>query len=312
MEPTTMKKKFLVTGGAGFIGSHVTELLCDLGHDVCVIDDLSFGYKKFVDRRATFIHGSIGDKKMVENALEDVDVVIHLAASSIIKFSFEKPQEYYENNVTNGIVLLEAMRKKHVNKIIFSSTAAVYGIAEEQPIKETTPKSPITIYGSSKLAFEYALQAYYHSFGIESVSLRYFNAYGPRDEQQPVTRAVPAWIQAILHNETLPVYWKGRQLRDYIFVKDIAQAHIAVLETKGCTIYNIGCGKGIWMKDIFKTLEKISGKKLKTKDLGERNGDPAKLVADISKIKKELGWQPKTSLKKGLTETFKYYQKTLG
>lgn len=300
-----------VTGGAGFIGSHVTELLCDQGHRVNVIDDLRFGYKKFVDKRATFFNISLVNTKELEEALQSVDIIMHLAASSIISASYTDPVGYFENNLINGIKLLEAMRKKGVKKIIYSSTSSVYGEPEKTPIRESDPTNPLNAYAASKLAFEQALNAYYHAFGIESVSLRYYNAYGPRDEQLPRTRAIPMWIDAILQDKPIPWYWQGRQTRDYVYVKDIAQAHLDVLSLSGVHIFNIGSGKGILMKDVFHTLEKVIGKKLATIDMGERKGDPMKSYADITKIKQMVGWEPKVSLEEGLQETFEYYKNTL-
>ena len=300
--------KVLVTGGAGFIGSHVTELLCDKGVGVIVVDDLSSGFNKFVDKRAKFVKASIGNEKLMASLLKKVDVVIHLAASSIIKSSYERPLEYFENNVVNGVKLLEAMRKAGVKKIINSSTAAVYGEPKRVPIKEEDAKNPISPYGVSKLAFENALSAYYHSFGIESVSLRYFNAYGPRDEQKPASRAVAIWIKAALKGKPLPLYWKGEQIRDYVYVGDIARVHLEVMNIGGINFFNIGSGNGIKMRDVLSALEEIVGKKLKVVDKGERRGDPQKLYADISKIKKEVGWRPKVSLQEGLSKTFEYYK----
>ena len=300
--------KIVVTGGAGFIGSHITELLCNKRHNVVVVDDLSFGYESFVDKRATFIHGNIGDEKLMKRTLKGADIVVHLAASSIIKFSYENPLSYFENNLLNGIKLLEVMRYNNVKKIINSSTAAVYGNPKKVPVQENDQKKPLNTYGASKLAFEEALRAYYHAYGIESVSLRYFNAFGPRDEQKPATRAVPMWIKAVIADKPVEMYWGGKQKRDYIFVKDIAQAHIDVLNVRGLHYYNIGSGNGVVMKNIAKTIEKIAGRKLQTIDKGERKGDPAKLVADISRIKKEVGWEPKISLEEGLRETYNYYK----
>lgn len=296
-----------MTGGAGFIGSHVTELLCNRGYAVTVVDDLRFGYKKFVDRRALFRKHSIEDLKAMEKALEGIDAVMHLAASSIISVSYQKPLEYFENNFTNGLTLLEAMRKTGVTKIIYSSTSSVYGEPTKTPISEDMPTNPLHPYAASKLAFEYALQAYYYSFGIESVSLRYYNVYGPRDEQKPPTRAIPMWIDAVLRNKPVPWYWQGRQIRDYVYVKDIAQAHLDVLNLKGIHCFNIGSGKGVLMKDVFKMLEKIVGRKLKTKDMGERLGDPMRSFADIRKIRHAVGWVPNVSLEEGLAKTLAYY-----
>lgn len=303
-----MVKNILITGGAGFIGSHVTELFCDHGFNVTVIDDLRFGYKKFVDKRAKFLKTSLENTKGLNRALEGVDAVIHLAASSIISFSYIRPLEYFENNLINGIRLLEAMRKKGVKKIINSSTSSVYGQPKKTPIKENDATNPLNAYSASKLAFEQALTSYYNSYGVESVSLRYYNAYGPRDEQKPVTRAIPMWIGAILKNKPVPWYWKGSQIRDYVYVKDIAQAHLDVLKLKGIHCFNIGSGQGIIMKDVLKTLESVVGKKLETIDMGERKGDPMKTFADIGKIKRVVGWFPKISLEEGLRETFEYYK----
>lgn len=298
-----------MTGGAGFIGSHVTELLCNRGYSVTVVDDLRFGYKKFVDRRALFRKHSIGDLKAMEKALEGIDVVMHLAASSIISVSYQKPLEYFENNFINGLTLLEAMRKRRVAKIIYSSTSSVYGEPTKTPISEDMPTNPLHPYAASKLAFEHALLAYYYSFGIESVSLRYYNAYGPRDEQKPPTRAIPMWIDAILRNKPVPWYWRGQQVRDYVYVKDIARAHLDVLELKGVHCFNIGCGEPVVMKNVLATLEKIVGRKLKRKDMGQRKGDPMKSFADTGKIRHMVGWVPEVSLEEGLAETFAYYKR---
>lgn len=304
----TEGEKILVTGGAGFIGSHVTELLCDYGYTVVVVDDLRFGYEKFIDKRAEFFKIALEDSDTIEKILEGVDVVMHLAASSIISLSYERPLEYFENNLTNGIKLLEAMKKRGVKKIIYSSTSSVYGEPQKIPIEEDAPTNPLNAYSASKLAFEQALISYYHSFGIESVSLRYYNAYGPRDEQKPRTRAVPMWIEAILNNKPIPWHWQGRQVRDYIYVKDVAKAHLNVLNLKGIHCFNIGSGQGVYMHDVLKTLEKIVGRELKTRDMGERKGDPMESFADISKIKKVAGWIPKVTLEEGLRETFEYYR----
>ncbi len=300
--------KILVTGGAGFIGSNVTELLCDQKYNVIVLDDLRFGYKKFVDKRSKFFQISLDDKKALKKALDGVDVVMHLAASSIIEFSYKDPLGYFENNVTNGIKLLEAMREKGVKKIIYSSTSSVYGQPKKNPIKETTPTNPLNAYAASKLAFEQALNAYYHAYGIESVTLRYYNAYGPRDEQMPKTRAIPMWIEAILQKKPVPWYWQGRQTRDYVYVEDIARAHLAVLHLAGIHCFNIGSGKGVLMKNVLRTLEKIVGRHLVTVDMGDRKGDPMKSYADISKIKKAVDWTPKITLEEGLRMTYAYYK----
>ncbi len=168
---------------------------------------------------------------------------------------------------------------------------------------------PINPYGASKLSFEPALSAYYHSFGIEAIVLRYFNVYGPADDQADCPRAMPIWIKAALKDKPLKLYWKGKQRRDYVFVEDIAHANLLAAEKgKGFRVYNVGSGQGIWMTDIIKIIGKLFQKKLKIKNMGKRPGDSAYVVADISRIKKELGWEPMVGLTEGLQRTINYYQ----
>ncbi len=300
--------KIIVTGGAGFIGSHVVEHLCNNSHAVTVIDDLRFGYESFVDKRAKLLKIPLEKVHTIEKEFEDVSVVIHLAASSIIEFSYQEPIKYFENNVLNGMRLLEVMRKKGVKKIIYSSTSSVYGQPKKTPIKEDDPTVPLNAYAASKLAFEQVLTAYYHSYGIQTITFRPFNVYGPRDEQKPRTRAIPMWIEAILDNKPVSWYWQGKQIRDYVYVADVAKAHQAVLNLEGIHSFNIGSGKKVQMKDILYILQKIAGKKFELIDLGERKGDPLKSYADITKIKKVTGWSPKTSLKEGIKLTYAYFQ----
>lgn len=300
--------RLIVTGGAGFIGSHVVELLCNNNHTVTVIDDLRFGYERFVDKRAKLLKVPLEEVHTIEKEFEGVFVVIHLAASSIIKSSYQEPIKYFENNVMNGMKLLEVMKKKGVKKIIYSSTSSVYGQPKKIPIKEDDPTIPLNAYAASKLTFEQILIAYYHSYGIHSVTFRYFNVYGPRDEQKPRTRAIPMWIEAILDNKPVPWYWQGRQIRDYIYIKDAVQVYLDVLSLRGIHCFNIGSGRAVQMKDILNTLQKIAGKKLELIDMGERKGDPIKSYADITKIEKTAGWLPKTSLEEGLKMTYAYYE----
>jgi len=300
--------RILVTGGAGFIGSNVARLLCDSGHAVTVLDNLSFGYRELVDPRCRFLCGDLGDEDQLLEAMEGVDAVMHFAASSIIARSFADPMEYVRNNVLNGARLLEAMRRARVRHIVFSSSASVYGEPQRIPVPENDPKRPLHIYGASKLAFEDLLQGYYHAFGINSVSLRYFNAYGPGDLQEPVTRAVPRWVRATITDEPIVLYWQGQQYRDYVFVDDIARAHVQVLGMEGLNVYNLGMGHGILMRDVVSALQELVDKPLTIIDGGQRDGDPMRLVADISRIRSEVGWQPETGLREGLLQTVRFYE----
>jgi len=304
--------KVLVIGGAGFIGSHVTARLCEKRQEVSVFDDLSTGYEDNLDKRAKLIKANLSDRQMLDLAVEGKDAIIHLAAESIIEDSIRDPERTLKRNINYAINILEAMRKNNVKHIVFASSAAVYGEpAEEKLIKEESIKKPLQAYGSSKIAIEKILLGYYNSFGINSVSLRFFNAYGPRDDMLPVRRAVPRWIKAVILNRPVELFWKGEQIRDYIYAGDIAEAHLAVLGKPGCHQYNIGSGKGTKVKEILEAVFKAAGKRVKVIDAGERKGDPNFLVADISKIEREIGWKPKVGLEEGMKETYKFYKNNI-
>jgi UDP-glucose 4-epimerase len=304
--------RVVITGGAGFIGSRVARTLADEGHAVIVIDDLSFGRRSLLDPRCEFVEADIGDAVAIRPALDGADVVMHFAASSIIARSLTNPMEYVRNNVVAATTLLEVMREAGVRRMVFSSSAAVYGEPERVPVPEEAARRPLQMYGATKLAFEEILSAYVSSFGFDAVCLRYFNAYGPGDLQEPVTRAVPRWIRAALCGEALVTYWGGRQRRDYVYVDDIARAHVAVLGLTGFHAFNLGSGDGVIMADVAHTLERVLGTHLDLVDIGERPGDPSQLVADISRIQQVVGWQPTIGLEEGLTAAVAFYQATRG
>lgn len=303
-----MKKKILVTGGAGFIGGNTTRLLCDEGFDVVVFDNLSTGHRELIDKRAKFIQGDLSDPKTIDTALKGVDRVFHFAAVSYIKSSIDDPKRCFEDNVMGTVNLLEGMRKNGVKFIVNSSSASVYGEPEVIPVTEDSVKQPLQPYGASKLAAEAVLSAYYHTFGINSTSLRYFNAYGPFDEVRPITRAVPNWVRQVINGQPISLYWKGQQYRDYIFVEDIAAAHFAVMDLTGYNYFNIGTGKGVLMADLLESIFRALGRRTSIVDLGERLGDPMKLVADTTKITRAVGWKPTRSLDEGIKRTVEYFK----
>ncbi len=309
---TTMKA--LVTGGAGFIGSTLVKYLCDHGYDVVVIDDLSSSGRTEIDPRAKLIVGSIGNRKLLDQHMKGTDVVFHLAALGVISLSLKDPQAAFRDNLTYGVEVLESMRAHGVKKIIYSSSSSAYGEPERNPVREGDRKEPINPYGASKYTFEAALSSYAHSFGINAIALRYYNVYGPGDEQTPVTRAVPSWIQWALTGDTIWIHWAGEQIKDYIYVDDVAEANLLAAKSglTGFHAYNVGSGIGRKMMEIARAVEKAVGKKLKIVDRGARPGDPHELVADISNIKKDLGWSPKMDLETGLKHTVAYYADRLG
>ncbi|MBV9120892.1 MAG: UDP-glucose 4-epimerase, partial [Chloroflexi bacterium] len=250
---------------------------------------------------------SFDDSQVLDAELPGTDVVMHFAASSIIQFAFERPVEYFHNNVTRGVSLLEGMRRHGVPRIVFSSTASVYGEPTRVPIDEEDPKQPAQAYGASKLAFEAVLSAYYYAYGIHSTAFRYFNAYGPNDEQQPATRAVPRWIKAALRGEPLTLFWGGRQLRDYVFVEDIVAAHLLAMRAEGCRRYNLGSGTGVLMIDLAREILAATNSRSEIVDAGERPGDPSQLVASTARVQAELGWKPAWSRSAALEKTIAFY-----
>jgi UDP-glucose 4-epimerase len=301
--------KIFVTGGAGFIGSHVTDLLIREGYEVTVYDNLSTGYLDYINPKAKFVLGDLADKEKLTREIRDHDGVIHLASESIIEKSIKNPEETLKRNINFAINLLEAMRANKIDKIVFSSSAAIYGETKGYPVREDDCKEPLQPYGASKLAIESILSGYFHSFKIKSVSLRYFNVYGPRDDQLPVTRAVPKWIKSMLLHQKILLYWKGKQIRDYIYVEDLAKAHILAFKNcNGLENFNVGSGNGVRLIEILDILSEISGIKIEIEDKGDRQGDPQKLFADITKIRRALGWNPETSLKDGLKKTYEFYK----
>src|SRR3989338_8740905 len=267
----------LVTGGAGFIGSHVARLLLDGGYKVTILDNLVSSDKKSIDPKAKLIIGDITDPQKTQAALDNIDAVIHMAGLIIVPESVKDPIKYCENNVIGTVSLLESMRKAGVKKIIFSSSACVYGTPEKLPIKEDAPVRPDNPYGASKASIETFLQTY--------------NV-----------------IQATLAKKPIPLYWQGEQIRDFIYIEDLARAHIDVLDQKGYQVFNIGTEKGIKVKDVISEIFKIVGYEVPIKDLGERLGDVHANFASSEKLKKAVGWRPKVELKDGLKRTVDYYE----
>lgn len=303
--------RILVTGGAGFIGSSITKLLSDLGHQVRVFDNLSEGYREKVDSRAELVVGDLKNREEIKKALEGMDVVIHMAASIEVSESVENPYKFFENNLINGMNLLEEMRLAGVKKIIFSSTAAVYASDVPTPISEDALKQASNPYGATKLMFEKMLYTYYVCYGFNPTILRYFNVYGPWMKKHEESHVFPNFIKAILKGKKVPLYWKGDCVRDFVYVEDIARAHIAPLEQEGFHIYNIGTENGTKISNLLRLIGEAIGKDYEINDLGPREGDQMVTVADVSKIKNELGWSAQVSLKEGIKKTVDWYKRNL-
>jgi UDP-glucose 4-epimerase len=300
--------RVLVTGGAGYIGSVVSEQLVNDGHEVVIYDNLSKGHRRAVVEGARFVQGDLLEANQLRQTLNDnrIEAVIHMAASSLVGESVQEPSKYYHNNVVAGLVLLDAMRECGITRIVFSSTAATYGEPEEQPIRETTPTNPTNTYGETKLAFEKAMHWYERAHGLRYASLRYFNAAGATErcgeDHDPETHLIPITLQAAagkrahveIYGDDYPTE-DGTCIRDYIHVVDLARAHILALDvlSERSAIYNLGCGgDGYSVREVIETARRVTGKEIPVRMGTRRPGDPAVLIASSDKIKSELGWQP--------------------
>jgi UDP-glucose 4-epimerase len=298
--------RVLVTGGAGYIGSVVSEELAADGHEVVVLDDLSKGHRDAVLPEARFVEADIGSARAVREVLstERIEAVVHMAAFSLVGESVSNPAKYFRNNVTGSLTLLDAMIDVGVERLVFSSTAAVYGEPQKQPIEETDPAHPTNPYGDTKLAFERALPWYENAHGLKWVSLRYFNAAGASqrhgEHHDPETHLIPIALEVAAGRRSELVVFgddyptpDGTCVRDYIHVVDLARAHVLALSSARSAVYNLGCGgSGYSVTEVVDTAAKVSGQPITVRVGPRRAGDPAVLVASSDRIKQELGWVP--------------------
>jgi UDP-glucose 4-epimerase len=303
--------KVMVTGGAGYIGSVVTEELLKGGDEVVVYDSLYKGHREAVVEGAAFVKGDLLDTALLRETLAHhrVEAVVHMAADSLVGESVKEPAKYFRNNVLGGLSLLDAMRGAGVTRLVFSSTAAVYGEPAKQPIEESDPTEPTNPYGETKLAFERALRWFDGAYGLKFVSLRYFNAAGATERSgerhDPETHLIPIVLQAAAGTRPEVTVFgtdyatpDGTCVRDYIHVVDLAQAHVLALHAlvKGhpSSIYNLGCGgEGYSVKQVIDCARRVTGKEIPVRQGPRRPGDPAVLIASSSRIVRELGWRPK-------------------
>ena len=311
-----MKQRLLITGGAGFIGSVLTAYLLDHGYEVVVVDDLSTGHSKAIDSRASFIQASILDKPTLVKALAGVDTVIHCAAKSLVEESVSKPQLYEQINTEGTKVLLEAMSDAKVSNIIFSSTAAVYGDSKIQPILESSEIKPVNPYGQSKIDAE-RLISKFCSNGFAAITFRYFNLAGSYqsstgqlhvEDHKNETHLIPKIMKNYIQNKEMAqveIYgdsWPtndGSCIRDYLHVADLAAAHLLALDALKVgnnQVINLGSGSGYSVFEVVSEIEKVVRDKLNQVISPARSGDPAVLLADIDKARKELSWMPKANL----------------
>ena len=294
-----------VTGGAGYIGSICTEELLNAGHQVTVFDNLTEGHRSAVDPRAKFIEGCLRDSKLVKQSLLDskADAIMHFAASALVGESMTDPKKYFHNNLVNALKLADAAVECGVKKFVFSSTCATYGPPDRVPMTEDLPQRPINPYGEAKLMFEKVLIWYREIYKLDFIAFRYFNAAGASEKfgehHRIETHLIPNVLMVALGQKShVEIYGTdyptpdGTCIRDYIHIKDLAQAHILGLQPGKSGFFNLGNGDGYSVKQVIEMCEKITGKKIPAIEKPRRAGDPPKLVAAANKAFNELGWKP--------------------
>lgn len=311
----------LVTGGAGYIGSHtIKELLRD-GREVVALDNLSAGHRELV-LCEEFVKGDLADLSLLRETVRryPIRAVVHFAAHTAVGESVQDPQKYYQNNVISGLKLLRAMVEAGVKTIVFSSSAAVYGDPVRVPIPEIHPKEPKNPYGRTKLMFEGILADYGAAYGLRHVSLRYFNAAGSDPDGEigechdPETHLIPIVLEAAAgkrpHVEIFGTDYDtpdGTAVRDYIHVTDLARAHVLALKAleggKAAPAYNLGIGRGYTVREVVEVCREVTGREIRTVEGPRRAGDPAVLVADPTRAKQDLGWEPKFTMLEPIAET---------
>jgi UDP-glucose 4-epimerase len=302
--------RVLVTGGAGYVGSVTVEHLLDEGHSVTVLDSLVSGHRASLPEAAAFVEGSVLDAGVVERTLREdgIEAVLHCAARALVGESVADPALYYRENVVGGVALLDAMRRAGVSRIVFSSSAAVYGSPETTPIVESQPPRPINPYGETKHAFERAIAWYGQAYGLRGVALRYFNAAGASatrgEDHDPETHLIPNLLRAILSGVPVTIFGDdyptpdGTCIRDYIHVSDLAEAHAAALEhtagqAPGLEACNLGSGSGFSVAEVVAATERVTGKAVPREVGPRRAGDPPVLVASNERAREVLGWLPR-------------------
>lgn len=311
----------LVCGGAGYIGSNMTAMLADSGHNPIVYDNLSKGHKAAIIGGVEFVYGDLADYDKLVRVLRDrkIDAVMHFAAFIEVGESVADPLGYYHNNFCNTLNLLRAMEFTGVGKFVFSSTAATYGMPQVVPIVETLPKNAINPYGESKWAVERVCQFQSQTGRLNYAALRYFNACGAGcggklgEDHKPESHLIPLIIQAAMGKRAdIKIFGNdyptpdGTCIRDYIHIEDLCSAHLLALQklaTNAEQVYNLGNGSGYSVREVIDTVKRVSGKDFKVTEAARRAGDPAVLTADASKAKNELKWQPKWTKLDDIVET---------
>ncbi|BCJ87807.1 UDP-glucose 4-epimerase GalE [Effusibacillus dendaii] len=330
-------KTVLVTGGAGYIGSHTVQVLLQKGYSVVVLDNLTTGHREAIDvlsqslkgtssEQLSFYHGDIADRALVKEIVvrHDVNAVIHFAAKSLVGESMQRPDLYFLENTGKSVQLFSTLQECGVRHIIFSSTAAVYGIPEQIPISETIRKQPVNPYGESKLMIEQSLRWMEEAYGVKWVALRYFNAAGASlngeigEDHDPETHLIPLVLKTALgQRESIHIFGTdydtpdGTCIRDYIHVLDLAEAHVLALAAlqRGMAsgAWNVGTGNGYTVREVIEMARTVTGREIRSIEAERRAGDPAVLVADASLIMTRLNWRPKYGLRDMIESAWQWH-----
>jgi UDP-glucose-4-epimerase GalE len=313
--------RIFVTGGAGYVGSHCVRALCDAGHEITILDNLCGGHRQAADKRAKLIVGDVGDAGLLDKAFAAgrFDAVMHFAAHLDVNESVREPLKYYRNNVAHTVTLLEGMAKHGIERMVFSSTCATYGVPPSVPITEEMAQLPISPYGRTKLAMEWMLRDCAKAAGIGSTALRYFNASGASadgtigEDHDPESHLIPLVLQVALgQRDDIKVFGvdyptpDGSCVRDYIHVEDLAEVHRIAIETQQpgeFRCYNVGTGSGVSVKELVEVAREVTGHDIPAVPSDRREGDPPELYADPTKVTTELGWQPKYADIRPILET---------
>jgi len=304
----------LVTGGAGFIGSHIVDALVGNGDTVRIIDDFSSGRMENLQgvlNKIELIKGDIRNKELVAKAVEGVDYVLHQAALRSVPKSLANPELYNDVNINGTLNILTASRDAKVKRVVMASSSSIYGDIDKLPEKEDFLPQLISPYGLTKLAGEYYSRIFSKIYGLETVNLRYFNVFGPRQSlENEYAVVIPKFITCILNDVPPPIHGDGKQTRDFTYVANVVQANIKSATTPGikCEVFNIACGKAYSVLDIVKYVNKILGKNILPALGPIRAGDAKHTLADISKVKKLIGFKPEIGFEEGLRKTIEYFK----
>jgi UDP-glucose 4-epimerase len=296
----------LVTGGAGFIGSHIVENLVKAGHQVRVLDNLSSGRRENlepVEGRVELVVGDIRDLKLAEESCGGCEVVFHQAALVSVPYSVEHPQESHDVNIQGTLNVLHAARARRVRRVVFACSAAVYGDRPGQPKEETMVPAPISPYGVEKIAGEHYMGLFNDLYGVETVSLRYFNVFGPRqDPSSPYSGVISIFVDRALSGTTPLLFGDGEQSRDFVYVANVVEANLlaATVPRAAGRCYNIGCGERTTLNQLLEALGELAGHPLQPERRDPRSGDIRESLADISRARSELGYLPRVGVKEGL------------